>query len=190
DGPMPPLEMVVAFLGLTGPLGVLPQHYTALLLRRIRARDYALRDFLDLFNHRTISLFYRAWEKYRLPFAYERTQLDRGRGEVDLCSLCLYCLAGMGTGGLRGRLDIPDEAFLFYSGHFAHWPRSASALGSMLEDYFEIPIQILQAQGQWLNLGKADISLMPGPAFPRGRHNQLGVDMVVGERVWDVQGKF
>src|SRR5262249_36267283 len=137
DQPLPPLEMLVAFLGLTGPQGVLPQHYTALLLRRIREKDHALHDFLDLFNHRAVSLFYRAWEKYRLPFAYERSRLD-GSEEADACTRSLYCLVGLGTGSQRGRLAIDDEAFLFYSGHFAHHPRSASGLEGLLEDYFEL----------------------------------------------------
>ena len=44
----------------------MPRHYTELLLQRIREKDFSLRDFLDLFNHRLTSLFYRAWEKYSL----------------------------------------------------------------------------------------------------------------------------
>ena len=71
-------EMTVAFIGLTGPLGVLPEHYLDLLYQQIRNRDTALRDFFDLFNHRTISLFYRAWEKYRPALGYERA-LREGR---------------------------------------------------------------------------------------------------------------
>src|SRR5262249_34475701 len=56
--------MTVTFLGLTGPSGVLPRHYTELLLRLEREakgpEKRALRDWLDLFNHRLLSLFYRA----------------------------------------------------------------------------------------------------------------------------------
>ena len=74
-----PAQMTVAFMGLTGPSGVLPESYLDVMLSRIRNRDYALRDFFDLFNHRTISLFYRAWEKYRLPVSYERARAERGR---------------------------------------------------------------------------------------------------------------
>jgi len=58
-------ELVTAFMGLVGPAGVLPRHYTTLLIERIREKDFALRDFLDPFHHRIVSLFYRAWEKYR-----------------------------------------------------------------------------------------------------------------------------
>ena len=68
--------MRVSFLGLTGPSGVLPQHYTHELMRLNREgrgeERTALRAWLDLFNHRMVSLFYRAWEKYRLAITYER----------------------------------------------------------------------------------------------------------------------
>ncbi len=185
-----PLEMTVAFLGLAGSLGVLPHHYTALLLERVRNKDYSLRDFLDLFNHCLLSLFYRAWRKYRLPFAYERAAL-RGPGEVDACTRSLYCLVGLGTRGLRGRQKIPDEAFVYYGGHYAHWPRSAVALAAMLEDYFEVPVHVEQLHGQWLLLGPGDRSVMPGGAdCPEGRNCQLGLNVIAGERIWDVQSKF
>jgi type VI secretion system protein ImpH len=182
--------MVVAFLGLTGPQGVLPQHYTSLLLRRIRGKDFALRDFLDLFNHRTVSLFFRAWEKYRLPFAYERSRLDGAEGALDLCSWVLYCLVGLGTAGLRGQLAIDDETFLYYGGLFAQQTRPAVSLERMLQDYFELPVRLVQAVGQWLTLDEADRSLTPSAGMRFGRNCQLGVNLIVGERVYDVQSKF
>jgi type VI secretion system protein ImpH len=188
-GEAPP-EMLVTFLGLTGPSGVLPQHYTTLLLRRLRDKDFALRDFLDLFNHRLVSLFYRAWEKYRLPFAHERFRLDPGGRDVDLATWAVYCLAGVGTAGLRGRLEVPDEAFLFYAGHFAHQPRSAASLEALLADYFGMPLEVRPLEGQWLHLEPADRALLPGPRCPGGRNNRPGLDLVIGDRVWDVQSKF
>jgi type VI secretion system protein ImpH len=185
-----PPEMVVTFLGLTGPSGVLPRHYTELLLQRIRERDYTLRDFLDLFNHRLISLFYRAWEKYRWPIAWERSQLDDPAGDPDLATQGLNCLVGLGTPGLRGRLDFDDGVFLYYSGHFAHFPRSAAALEALLAEHLDMPVQVLQCQGQWLRLDPDDQARMPSARDQEGRNNQLGVTLVVGERVWDVQSKF
>lgn len=183
-------EMFVSFFGLTGPSGVLPRHYTELLLARIRDKDFALRDFLDLFNHRLISLFYRAWEKYRLPLGYERSQLDDPAREPDLATRSLYCLVGMGTAGLRGRLQFDDELLLYLSGHFAHYPRSAAALECLLWDYLEMPVRVEQLHGQWLSLDRADQTRMPNRLDPAGRNNNLGVSAIVGERVWEIQSKF
>jgi type VI secretion system protein ImpH len=185
-----PFEMIVTFLGLTGPNGVLPRHYTELLIQRIREKDESLRDFLDLFNHRLISLFYRSWEKGHWPFAYERARLDDPGGDPDLVTRGVYGLVGLGTAGLRGRLEVDDEVFLYYSGHFAHHPRSAIGLECVLADYFEMPVAVLQCQGQWLTLEPEDHALMPSPARPEGQNNQLGVSLVVGERIWDLQSKF
>ncbi len=71
-----PARMVVNFMGLIGPLGVLPYNLTLLVAERARARDRALRDFLDIFQHRLVSLFYRAWEKYHFTATYERNGRD------------------------------------------------------------------------------------------------------------------
>lgn len=187
--PSPP-EMLANFMGLTGPSGVLPAHYTSMVIERVREKDFSLRDFLDLFNHRVISLFYRAWEKYRFAIAYERLRLSAAEGGEDLFTQCLYSLVGLGTSGLRGRLDVDDEAFLYYAGHFAHRPRSPVALEEMLADYFGLPVELKQFQGQWLYLSREDQSCLPCPEAPRGRNAQLGASAVIGERVWDVEGKF
>jgi type VI secretion system protein ImpH len=176
--------MAVAFMGLTGPAGVLPRHYTELLIERMRQKDPALRDFLDLFNHRFISLFYRAWEKYRVPIGYERAASNQ-QGH-DPLSLCLFDLMGMGTKGLQGRLGVEDETLLFYAGLMAQHPRSASALEGLLAAYFEVPVRTVQFAGQWLPLPEEDRSrLGVGEA-----NSALGVNTVLGTRVWDQQAKF
>ena len=187
NGQAPPPEMVVSFMGLTGPQGVLPQHYTTLLMERLRQNDHALRDFLDLFNHRLISHFYRAWEKYRLPVAYERCQRE---GRDDLFTECLFSLIGMGTDHLRGRLEVNDDTLLYYGGHFAQQTRSAASLELMLGEHFQLPLQIRQFNGQWLSLDRHNWSCLPFGGRPTGQYAQLGRNAVLGERVWDVQSKF
>lgn len=181
DGGRPP-AMTVAFMGLTGPLGVLPRHYTEMLLERARRKDFALHDFLDLFNHRLISLFYRAWEKYRFPVAYERA-LSRRQAD-DRFSHYLFDLFGMGTRGLRGRLAVQDRPLLFYAGLLAQHRHSACALDGLLTDYFGVPAQVVQFVGQWLPLAEEDRTRL-GTA-----NHTLGVSTVAGSRVWDQQAKF
>ncbi len=95
DRPTP--ELTQPFLGLVGPSGVLPRHYTELLCRLKREEKGpeagALRDWLDIFHHRLTSLFYRAWEKYRFPLAFERGEDERP--EPDLFTRTLYSLIGL-----------------------------------------------------------------------------------------------
>ncbi|NBC31212.1 MAG: type VI secretion system baseplate subunit TssG [Alphaproteobacteria bacterium] len=193
--PPGPPEMTVAFLGLTGPSGALPQHYSETLLRDLRGRSTALRDFFDIFNHRSLSLFFRAWEKYRLPAFYDRF----GAGGDDPISRLLYAFCGFGTRYLRngdfaeaqkGPLEIDDESVLHYSGHLAHWPRSALGLESLLSDYFERTVKVEQFQGRWIRLREDETSLLPTRARPKGRFCALGVDAICGDRVWDVQSNF
>jgi type VI secretion system protein ImpH len=191
DSPRPssPYEMIVTFMGLTGPKGVLPSHFTRLLLRRLRAKDPTLRDFFDLLNHRRVALFYRAWAKYRFPIAYERAR----RQEIthdDMFTRCLFSLVGLGTAGQRGRHTLDDHTFLYYGGLFAHHPRSAVVLEGMLGHQFGVPVRIEQFQGQWLNLQTRDRSMLPCAHEPEGRHNRPGRDVVLGKRVWNVESKF
>ena len=187
-----PPEMTVAFMGLTGPSGVLPQHYTSLVIERcsVAHHDHTLRDFFDLFNHRAISLFFRAWEKYRFPFAYERFRLDSQSTDDDLFTFCLYCLVGLGTSGLRNRLGVDDETVLFYGGHFAHNPRSAVSLELLLRDHFGLPVEVQQFRGRWLYLTEDVQSLLPSARRPDGLNRELGRSVIIGKRVWDVQSKF
>jgi len=177
-----PARLGAAFMGLTGPLGVLPRHYTELMLERERRHDHALRDFFDLFNHRLISLFYRAWEKYRFHIAFERT--IKANREYDSFSLHLFDFIGMGTGGLRGRLQFGDEALLFYAGLLGQQPHSASALCNMLSDYYGVPVKVVQFVGQWLNITEENRTRL-GEA-----NNSLGESALAGAQIWDQQAKF
>jgi type VI secretion system protein ImpH len=190
DGKSPP-EMVVPFLGLTGPSGVLPQHYTTLLIERchVRHKDYALRDYFDLFHHRLISLFYRAWEKNHFQFAFERVRLERP-GEDDDFTFALYSVVGLGTENLRRRMAFDDEAVLYYGGYFAHYPRNAISLECLLNDYWQIPVVVQQFHGQWLYLSEDEQTALPTSARPAGLNSALGVTALVGTRVWNVQSMF
>jgi type VI secretion system protein ImpH len=152
------------------------------MLERARRPDDALRDFFDLFNHRLISLFHRAWEKYRFHTAFERTV--KAGGGYDPFSLHLFDFIGMGTGGLRGRLEFGDEALLFYAGLLGQHPHSASALGNMLSDYFAVPVTVTQFVGQWLEITVENRTQL-GEA-----NNVLGATAVAGSRIWDQQAKF
>ena len=120
-----PAEMAVAFLGAAGGLSPLPRPFTELVLERTARKDTALRDFLDIFNHRLVSLMYRVRKKHRI---------------------------GLGTPGLRGRLGVDDRSLLAYAGLLAQRPRSMVALEQLLTDYFGVPVDGEQLRGRWLVL--------------------------------------
>jgi len=170
-----PHHMAVNFFGLTGPLGALPHWYTSLIAERVRSSDRALRDFLDIFNHRFLSLFFQAWEKYRFAVGYER-------GESDRFSHLLLDLIGMGTDGLQERQAFPDDALLFFAGILGQRPRSAKALELILSEYFEVPVEVQQLLGGWFPLDLTTECLL---GERQTFSEQLGQGAVVGGEVWD-----
>lgn len=184
-----PPRMTVPFLGLIGPVGVLPRHYTQLAIDRQRQKDHTLREFLDLFHHRLISLFYRAWRKFRFVVGYERA-IDAGEAGNDDFTQDLQSLVGIGTAGLRGRLEVDDETWLYYAGLFAHSPRNASSLAAMLSEDLGVPAEVRQFVGQWLRLEPPDQSRLSSDAIYDRANNRLGTNTVAGDRVWGVEQKF
>ena len=186
EGGGAPPEVLVSFLGVAGVLGVLPPHYTSLVIRRARERDTALRDFLDLFHHRLLTLYYRAWAKYRLPVLLEQT--GRGGAGADVFTGQLLCLLGLGTEQLRRRLPLDGCLLLLHGGHFARHVRPAGSLQQLLNHVLGVPVAVQEFQSSWLELSPADQSRLSGRLGDG--HCTLGGDLVLGERVWDCQGGF
>ena len=182
ETPVP--EMLVTFLGLAGTAGILPWHYTQLLIDRLREKDVGIRDFFDLFNHRAIAQFYRAWERSHFYVGYESAR-RHGVERTDTFTQIVFSLVGLGTPGLRNRQSISDDALLYYSGHFSHRPRSAAALVRIIRDVFRLPAEIRQFEGQWMYLQRGDRTQLR-----RGASNQLGVSAIAGARVWGIENKF
>jgi type VI secretion system protein ImpH len=203
---VPVPAMSVPFMGLTGPSGVLPRHYTEMLLRvekELKTKEkHAFRDWLDLFNHRFISLFFRAWEKYRYDVNFARR---RPGSDNELFAHAILCLVGVGMPSLQQRLrvaatweqpsaqvreervlaKVENLAMVYYSGLLSHRPRNALGLEALIHDYFALPVRVLQFQGHWVQLEDEKQSRLGDPSG----YALLGSNAVVGERVWDVQGK-
>jgi type VI secretion system protein ImpH len=206
--PEQPARMTVNFMGMTGPSGVLPRHYTERLLSDVKGEEKtALRDWLDLFNHRLISLFYRAWEKYRFYLPFERG--ESSERDPDAFSRCLYSMIGLGFRSHRNRfrvtyaerlpkteaggearvrekelLRLDDSIFLRFGGLFAHRPRCAVSLESFLHIYLQLPVKVHQFRGQWLQLNQdsqTSVGILNG---------RMGQDSLVGDRIWDMQSKI
>jgi type VI secretion system protein ImpH len=173
-----PAAMSVNFMGLTGPQGVLPAHYTELVRERANGRGEApaLGAFLDLFHHRALSLSYRAWEKNRVALPTER-------GDPD--PLRRHLLDLVGEGGRHGE-DGVTEALVAYAGLFASVTRGAVGLEQLLGDVFGVPASVEQFVGGWHPLAEADRCRLGGDD-EEDDAGRLGRGAVVGDRAWHPQ---
>jgi type VI secretion system protein ImpH len=177
--PDSPAAMMVNFFGLTGPTGVLPHPYSELILERQRAKDNTLPAFFDIFNHRFISLFYRAWERSRFWVNY-------GSGPSDLFSRYLRDFLGLGTQGLFDRQHVEDEAMMSFLALFAMQSRSGTALEQVLKEYFEVPVEVEQFTGAWYPLDRPTQCEM---IDSESASIQLGGGAVAGDAIWDRQAR-
>lgn len=175
-----PDRIDVLFLGLFGPNGPLPLHLTEYTRDRLRNdNDATLARFADLFHHRMLSLFYRAWSSSEPAVSYDRPNEDEF-GER------LASLSGYGNPSVQTRDALPDVSKLYYSGLFSNQSKNAEGLRAMVADLFEVPVHIEQFLGYWIPLEEADRTRLNGDP----RTSALGVSALLGKKVWDCQHRI
>lgn len=177
------VTLTPSFIGLTGPMGVLPRHYTQHVAEReTYHRDGATRAFLDIFTNRAVTLFYKSWLRSRLHLQYEAERANRFLPQ-------LLSLAGFGLPGLGGRNvgaagGIADESLAYYAGALRERPRSALRFAQIASDYFQVRCRVEQFVGGWLDLPVHERTAL-------GTANcELGKTTFCGARVWDRQSKM
>lgn len=179
DPPEPgrPPRLRVTVMSLAGAGAVLPPPYTEALQRSLRDRQPALRDFLDIFNDRSLALLWRAWARYRPAMAAEDPAGDR-------IAEFLMALTGLLEDGRRRRLPIPEQAVLHLGGHFARRVRPAAGLRAVVANRTGWPVAVDEFLGRWLPLPESERTHLAPAHAPR--HNALGAGAVLGRAVWDV----
>jgi type VI secretion system protein ImpH len=180
-----PPALTAAFIGLVGPLGVLPQHYSELVTAQNRQRSTALAQFLDLIHHRAVSLFYRAWVKYRPAMAFERAD-----GQDDSFTDILAALTGFTSPSMRGRLAFSDHLVWHFAGLLSAAPRSAAGLEAMLSEVLGRSVTVEPFIGGWIAVDPDSQTRLSSFEQPDGQFGRLGVDAMAGARAWDAQGRF
>ncbi|MBS0352026.1 MAG: type VI secretion system baseplate subunit TssG [Proteobacteria bacterium] len=161
-------EILTTGLGLFGVNGLLPYHYTELIIERLQAGAEGLKDFLDLFNHRMIFLYYCAWKKSK-PYV-----------DADYVSNLIKCLIGY------YHTKQPVDNLLYYSGYFSSSRRPAIFLKNLIADYFAIEVKIENFQGKWFLLPTTEWSSLKGVMG----NNVLGRSAMIGSRFWDDKNFF
>ena len=178
-------RLCVNFMGLTGPSGVLPRTYTEWLIARKAARDPSAQDFLDIFNHRLVALFWLAWAKHR-------PEIGREFGFHNSVLRYLEFIVGMGTPALQARMHprraaataqqpLPSAAITYFSGLIAQRPHGERSISQVVAAVVGAPVTASGCLGTW----------QPIPADARTRlgraAHRVGHGAVLGNRHWDRQ---
>lgn len=171
-----PQRLQTHLLGLFGPHGPLPLHVTAQARERARReQDTTLADFCDVFHHRMLAFFYRAWADARPTVAQDRPADDRFARKVGV-------LAGLADAAALDRHALPDRFALHAAGLLAQRSRPAEALARLVAAFFQVPARVEEFVGGWLEIPSADRA--------RLGEGRLGRNMVLGLRRFERGHRF
>lgn len=176
-----PAQLQVEFFGLWGPNGPMPLHLTEYAYDRMRnEEDDTLWRFTNIFHHRLLSLFYRAWARGK-PTA----SLDRP--DDDYFTHKIASTVGLAEKQIQGRDSLPDFAKYYFAARIAPQHKNAEGLLSIIRSFFSVPVDLQQFIGGWLDIPE-DAKLALGTS---GKYQEaLGLTTTLGARVWECQHKF
>jgi type VI secretion system protein ImpH len=168
------------FFGVFGPNGPLPLHLTEYAHdRRHNFRDRSFAAFADIFHHRLMCLFYRAWADAQPTVQSDRPESDRFRAYMG-------ALVGVGQETLRNRDAMPDPAKLHHAGRLSSEIKNPEGLEALLEDFFAERVNVKEFQGEWMTLAGED-RLYLGKTR---NSSTLGLNATLGRSVWGAQSRF
>jgi len=173
-------RLEVFFFGLFGPNGPLPNHLTEYAHDRDRnSNDPTFIRFADIFHHRMMSLFYRAWANAQPTVSYDRPDSDRFTDYIG-------SLFGLGMASVQDRGRVADEIHLHFAGRLASQTRNAEGLQALLHGYLGFNVVVDEFIGQWVTLPVESRCRLGGsPAT-----GTLGQTAIAGERIWDRGQRF
>lgn len=183
EGPVPHEEGAAApsrlvlhtpVFGLGGPDGPLPYAYQEWLQQRARVKDHGTSAFLDLFQHRLLSLLYRVHLKYRIALPYQAP--EHSPVYQQLLALCGLLPRPMHTLAL-----VPEKVLIARAGLLANGRRSLAGLQSLLKHHLQLPVHLQGFQGGWRPISPANQTCLGR----QGRNRVLGRTAICGTRVWD-----
>jgi type VI secretion system protein ImpH len=166
-----------SYWGMLGINGPLPNHLTEYAIERnYRLKDTTFTEFLDVFNHRFISLFYRAWADAEPTVSHDRPDNDIFKKRINAFS---------GDANVHpDTFDQNSNVHQYLSGLFSHKNRSSKVLSQLLSEYLHLEVSIAEFQGQWYQLEGAEQTKL-------GKNNfSLGVDTISGNRTFQRSFNF
>ena len=175
-----PARLSTYALGLFGPQGPLPLHVTLHAFERARHHDDpTLAHFADIFQHRLLALFYRAWADAQPTVQHDRPAADRFR-------YYLGSLFGLGMAAQQDRDTVPDRFKLFHAGGLGMQTRPPEVLERLVRDFFQVPAAVREFTGGWLRLPEALCCRLGVEA----NSSRLGRGAVAGTRILQRQQRF
>lgn len=171
------LKAFVRFLGMLGPQGALPLATTEESWNWNRDGDESFARFLDVFEHRFLQLFFRAWADSRPIAHHDRPGQDRFSDYVG-------SQIGLGSPPYRGLDRLPDLAKLTYAGLLAPQTKSADRLKALLAGLFGLKVEVDEFVGSRLVFEPEDRSKL-GRALC-----SLNQDFILGASVFSVEDKI
>ena len=166
-------------LGLLGPNGPLPLHYTELVRERTENHnDHTLADFLDIFHHRYLTHMYRAW-------AQGQSTAGLDRPDDEIFSRYIARLTGHDPLEIRDSV-LPSHARLSASSHLSREARNPDGLAATLARFFGVPVDLQEFAMHWIRVDKEDQTHLGSPRASC----VLGTGAIAGELVADRQNKF
>lgn len=170
----------VRFLGLWGPQGPLPTHLTEFAReRQLNHGDPTLVRFADVFHHRLLMLFYRAWRQAQPAASRDHPARDR-------FGVYVGALFGQGAPAWFARTEIADESKRHFAAHLARSVRNPEGLEDILASYFGVPVRVECFALRWMELPASQRSMLGA----RDGAATLGAGAVLGRRVLDAQHHF
>ena len=171
-----PLQLEVNFIGLSGPQGPLPQPYGELIHDLVRGKNTALKEFLDIFNHRLTSLSYKAATRIAPLAAREHPQ-------NSLVGKILEGFAGLRTDGLVEAWSVPHPNVLSFAQILWQRPHSLAGLETLIGGFFNITANTRAFEGDWNEIPEKYRTQIGAARY--GRNNKLGVDSFIGTKIWN-----
>jgi len=179
------VRIAVSPFGMFGPNGPLPLHLTEHAYQRNQHhRDESFARFADIFHHRLLTYFYRAWADAQPTVSYDRPDADSFADHLSR-------LIGERPAASDATARDVGHLLLRAAGHLSSTTRHPEGLAKLVTAVFGVPARVDEFVGAWLPIPeeycwRIDAAPIPGEQ-PMG---VLGLTTRVGTEVWDRLGKF
>jgi type VI secretion system protein ImpH len=163
---------------MLGPNGALPIHFTEAVRERTESYgDRATADFLDMFHHRALTQFYRAWAQAQASVGLTR------RGDERFARYIGW-LSGTELDEIAG--PLPSHALLSACAHHVREARNPEGITAALSQFLGVPVRLDEFVLHWIAIASDEASRLGRPGVP----SILGQGAILGEVVPDRQHKF